>query len=212
MKRSLIVALAVLAVTAATGCATIVGLYAVLQPFGPPMVEARFPLAGKRVVLLVSPTQQLLWSHPDDMTRLAAELWREMDQNVEEIRLVELALVRDLQDRREDFDSMTRADVGKHFKADYVLEIEVTEYTLMKSDVDMILRGHIFGAIRVADVADRGKVAFTDLLDHTYPKGQPELLGETELATFTRRFLKRVGKQIAWRFHDHPVRDAREEK
>lgn len=210
MARRLAGSLAVVLVAAAAGCGSLTTLTAILWPVEP-TVAAKFPLAGKRVVLLCTPTPEILWAFPDEMPLLAESLARELRARVKRLDLVDLAQVRSLADSRPDFDSMTRAEIGRHFKADLVVELELSEFTLGKSDSDLVLRGQAVGTLRAADVHQDGKVLWQDLVDYTYPKTRPLVLGEVDRRTFLAAFRQRLAQHLARRFYDYPYTEEEKE-
>jgi hypothetical protein len=204
MRRMVIGLLGLASVLAGTGCGAMKVFLAMAQPFGAPMIEAKCPLAGKRVVLLCASTRDIQWSHSEHMDRLATEVWREMQAKVPGIDLVPLPDVRDLRDTQTDFDMMTREQIGKYFKSDVVVELEVNEYTLAKSGVELVLRGHAAITARAADVHRGGRLIWQGSIDYTYPKTQPRILGDTDRPTFAREFLRKLAVRVTRSFYTFP--------
>lgn len=206
MKRVSLALAASVLLALGSGCSQGMVILAALA-IGPAPIEAKCSLKGKRVALLITPTMDIQWSHAEHMDRLAVELWRELRDNVPGVEMVPLADIQDLREDRTDFDALTREQVGKKLSSDVVVEVEVSEYTLNKSGADLVLRGNAVLVIRVADVRARGKLLWDGLVDHTYPTGRPEVLGDTDRTSFGRRFLHDLAVHVGRNFYEYSPED-----
>jgi hypothetical protein len=103
------------------------------------------------------------------------------------------------------------AEVGQHFKADYVIYIEINKLSLFERGSDMqLLRGRADLLVSVVDVKNPDETPDSRDFTCVYPsesKGAIDNSMENPPAQFRQAFLGYVARRLSYYFAPHPKRD-----
>jgi hypothetical protein len=188
-----------------SGCAqfTLLGLLI----GGPPHIEPEFSrLTGEKlvgreakvvVVCYAAPELKLRYSKLD--AELASHVTRLMQTN--RINAVEPEYVRAWLDEHPDWE--TADEVGREFEADYVIEVEVSEFDLYEPHSTTLYRGHAIGSVFVHKLVDgeQSERVYTKDLNFMYPTKQARSAYELSEIDFRRDFLSRLSEEIGFMFY-----------
>ncbi|MCI0685223.1 MAG: hypothetical protein L0Y71_24250 [Gemmataceae bacterium] len=190
-----------------------------LVPFSDDRIPPKCPLATKKeVTVCVVPNFATLETRPEvipaeaELAELfAQQLRKRAEVNRERIRVVPPAKVRSYQNRA-DFASRSLYDVGKHFEADYVISLEITNLALYeKASHNTLYRGNTEIAVNVVDMkqpAGEGTI-FTEHYRREYPSSGPRDASDGSVARFRAIFLNTVATDLARLFTAYPSDERR---
>ncbi len=139
--------LVLLPILAASGGCKLIALFA-----NPPMkdVAAEYPyLADKLVCIVVRADQEMEFEFPNLRWEIADHLRVVLEANIDGIKVVDPRSVVTFQNGNPDWELMDPALVGKRFRADRVLEIDLTQYTTREPESPHLYRGYITAALSI---------------------------------------------------------------
>jgi hypothetical protein len=85
-------------------------------------------------------------------TKFVKKLDETFKMNKERVVIVSLAEVEKFKRRNDDWKAMTAAEIGKKFKVDYVIDLELRQLSLFEPGTREILHGHCHIPIQIIDV------------------------------------------------------------
>jgi hypothetical protein len=101
--------------------------------------------------------------------------------------------------------------VGQHFKADYVIYIEINKLSLFERGSDMqLLRGRADLLVSVVDLKNSDETPDSRDFTCVYPsdsKGAIDVSLENTPAQFRQAFLGYVARRLSYYFAPHPKRE-----
>lgn len=130
---------------------------------------------------------------------------RQLRDNVVGIRIADPNQVAVWCDAHADFDW---ASLGKEFKADYVLVLDIEKFTLFETNSVQLLRGQSHVHIQVADVSANGDVIWETYLESSFPGSRPVPAGEMSREKFRQLYLERLGREISRNFHPYNTEES----
>lgn len=107
--------------------------------------------------------------------------------------------------RRTQRSTISPTEIGEHFKADYVIDVEVTDLRLFEPGADnQLFKGYAKLSIVVHDIVEGGEVVpGFEYVSH-YPRVGPMMKSfDTPTSEFRMKFLKSVSLELAWKFAPH---------
>ena len=205
-----------LTILATAGCNPLTAPFFLTQ-WGDPKYEADFKLAeGKKEIKAVVLTYSTLETRPELLgadrelaTLVAQKLVEGAKNNKEKITVVAGSAVQRYKDEHPNWQAMSPEDIGGHFHADYVIELEVDKLTLYEpGSTNLLYRGHAEMSATVHDARKPG----TDPVFHKeytvdFPASRPIPVTDTNPRKFRLEFLTRVATDISWYFTAHTVGD-----
>ena len=201
------------------GC-NVMALPFFLLPGMEPKHEARCKLVphdkerGTRVVILSSSGLETRpeFLHVDrELSRLLyMQLEEGFKKNKERIGLVAISQVEKYKEDYPNWHSRSPEEIGKHFSADYVIDLELNALTLYEpGSTNTLFRGHAEISLDVVDVhkAANGPI-YREEYTIDYPRARgPIPASESNAPQFRQRFLSVVARELSWRFTAHLVED-----
>lgn len=168
-------------------------------------------LAQSRVVLLVWTDQATLFDYPNARIELATyigdKLYSEMSQRNLGTELVDPRDVEDFLERN----TAAQVDpemVGRHFRADDVVWVEVYKFQVRDPAQPQFLRGEIQASVAVYDLrGDAGEPTRYELtpIECVYPEGPPVLLSATNSPLIRESMYRKFAEQVSRKFYEHTV-------
>lgn len=94
-------------------------------------------------------------------------------------------------------------EIGREFKADYVIEIEIATFSLFEGTSTTLYRGRTEADISVTKMEEgSGDRIFSKELDFHYPIRVPRHSSEQSLVAFKRDYISRLSEKIGWMFYE----------
>jgi hypothetical protein len=125
--------------------------------------------------------------------------------NKENVSVVACKKVEQYRNGREDIGPV---EAGKHFNADYVVYLEVTQFSIkMKQSLDQLLMGRARLNVSLYDLAKGEDPIKSEPNEFTYPPESRGGMVVNEMGEsrdmFTESFLNYVSHELAWKFTAH---------
>ncbi len=186
-----------------TGCRS---LFLVL-PEPTKTVKADYPyLVGKRVCILVRADMETLFEYPHVQWELADHVRVALEAHVEGVKAVDPRRVVDYQRREADWERMDPALIGRHFNADRVLDLELTQYTTREPESPHLYRGHVTAVVRVYRPSyPHSEPAYVTEIQTVYPPDGPGAWGSTD-REIRRLTMEAFALDVANKFYDRKVK------
>ncbi len=142
-------------------------------------------------------------------TRLGRQLHELCEYNKEKVAIVPAAKVERFKQDHPGWHTMDKADIGKHFDADYVIHLEINSLTLYKKGSgNSLFRGLADISVTVVDVKSpedgRGDSTAFRCEYPSEAKGGIDV-SDTNPLQFRQMFLTYLAKKLAWQFTSHPT-------
>src|SRR5262249_18285030 len=117
-------------------------------------VSAEFDkLDGKTTAIIVWADQATLDEDFAARYRVADTLRYNISKSIKGAKLVDIREITDYQETTgSDWEGKTNAELGKHFKADYVMRVDLLEYTTRARDAREVRKGRIRATISMFDM------------------------------------------------------------
>jgi hypothetical protein len=180
---------------------------------GQSRTPAEFPLvshqkkAEAKVVVFASSRMGI----PPDLAgvdrMLNAEVIRILDANVkqnsEKVLVLKMPIIDKYKSEEPNWRAIDPCDIGKHFGADYVIDIEILAIDLYKpGSRRQWLQGHASVSVNAYDLSKPLKEpAFKWDYSIEYPRGQErEVESPTQVSSFREQFIERIASDIAMKF------------
>jgi hypothetical protein len=193
-----------LALTLAAGC-NLVGPLVMITPEPTEDVPAEFNrLEGKKVAVLVWAQPETMLQFPHVRTELASQIAYQMRSQLKNTQVVPPEQIADYQNRNLNWDAVPPTQIGKQFGADYVVFVELLEYSTRDPKTPTLFSGRAKASVVVHDVAD--PTARWSLTPETaqYPTGNARLANVDD-TTIHRQLLEILGSRVTLKFYDHQV-------
>lgn len=168
-------------------------------------------LPGKRVAVLVWTDPATLFDYPYARFELATyvsdKLRMELAERKQQAEIVDARDVEDFLQKNLD----ARVDpqlVGKHFRADYVIYLEVLAFQIRDPDEPQFLRGRIESSVEVYEIAAEGTTGERFLLTPVlalYPERSPVLLDATNAPLVRESTYRAFAEQVARKFYEYEI-------
>lgn len=160
-------------------------------------------LKGKKTAVVCRPLVELQYSGSDAAGMLAREVGRRMVERGKKIEVVSAQKVEEWTDEH-DWDEFT--EVGKALKSDYVVGIELEEFSLYQGQT--LYQGRATVHVTVHDVKDDGKTVYEKRLDRIiYPPNSGVSTSDKTEEQFRRDFTAVVAERIGRNFYAFDHRD-----
>jgi hypothetical protein len=216
VRLRLAIPLLLAAVGMSIGC-TPATLSFLMMPFVDDSVPAVCPLAKKDkdvTVAIVCRAQgletrpELLPAEHEIADMLGKTLKKQFAENKEKVTIVPPARVRPYLSRV-GADSQSLHALGKDLKTDYVVLLEITQFSLNDNSLRTLYRGSSEIELKVLDISkDEGEAAvWTHIYKREYPKNRHVDAGEMSMLQFRATFEATIAKELARFFTKHPSED-----
>ena len=168
-------------------------------------------LPKQRVAILVWTDQATLFDYPYARVELATfisdKLRHEMTQRGLGTEVVDARDVEDFLQKNLDA-RVDPAAVGRQFKTDYVVYVEVLEFQIRDAEEPQFLRGRVEAAVSVHDVRpepDRTSRYTLTPVKCLYPDDQPVLMSATNSPLIREGTYRKFAEEVARIFHEYTV-------
>jgi hypothetical protein len=140
-------------------------------------------------------------------SRLARQLQQGFKENKEKVTLVSARQVEKYKDEHPNWHAKDLVEIGEHFDADYVIDLDIASLTLYEpGSANQLYRGRAAIAVCVVDVhKPDDDPLFKKPYTCEYPKTGAVPAGDGSGPKFRDTFLDHVAKELSWFFTAHPV-------
>jgi hypothetical protein len=218
-KRGGYLAVALLVAGLSTGC-NLMAMPFFLLPGMEPKHDAKCKLASDdkekevRVVILaysgLETRPEFLKIDRELSRMMSVQMQEGFKANKEKVTIVPTSHVEKYKDEHPNWRSSDPEEIGKHFNADYVINLEINSITLYEpGSSNTLYRGRASISVDVVDVhAPSEGPKFRHEYTCEYPRARgPIPAGESNPAQFRQAFLTVVARELSWLFTSHPVDD-----
>jgi hypothetical protein len=164
-----------------------------------------------RVVVLAYRGNGLSQDYFDADRTLASAFVRKLDEtfkmNKERVTIVPLKDVESYKRSCDDWDQKPPSEIGKHFHADFVIDMELAQLSLYEPGARDIFHGHCLIPITIIDVENPGEPFDHFDYDSEYPgSGQSVPMDmETNAQKFKAKFLAKIAIDLTGMFSPLPT-------
>jgi hypothetical protein len=156
---------------------------------------------GKNVVLVYCyAPKELKWDNEAVDFDIAKHVAYRLLQN--KIKVVDPDQVYDWLDRNDKW--RKTAEIGKHFKVDYVVHIDVKDYSLFEPNSANLYRGRsdiIVNVVKMNESKTDGNVIYTAPVKSYFPTRGPKDSSEMSFAEFRKNYLSALSEEIGRLFY-----------
>jgi hypothetical protein len=205
LKATLVALGGLSALLLSTGCTQLGFALASTMPEPVEEVPAEFnKLEGEKVAVVVWAQPETVLQYPHVRLELASQVAYDLQRHLEPIEVVPPQKIADYQESNLNWDAMPPARLGEKFGADFVIFIELLNYSTREPHEPNLFRGRAKASLVVHDVSD--PMARWSLTPATaaYPSGARRVTNIDEM-TVHRQLLEILGSRIAVKFYDHEV-------
>ena len=168
-------------------------------------------LPDSRTLILVWTPPETLFDYPHIRFELTSYLADKLHAGLmEKKQQVDLVDPRDVEDylQQQFSKRIDPAEVGRHFKADYVIYLELLQFQLRSPEEPQFLRGQIESSIAVYDLTGDGDLPGRFELTPVrtvYPEKGPLVLSSTNALHVRETLYRMFAEQTARKFYDHLI-------
>jgi hypothetical protein len=176
-------------------------------------VPAEYPyLPGKKIAIFVWAEPDTLFEFPRVRLELSEHVANAMIEGfktakrLDPVNFVPNRNIEDFQTREPDWDRRDPAELGRHFAADRVLMIELTQYTTREPESTHLYRGRIAANVRVYDPAyENALPAYKTTVEIAYP---PESHGDwgVDDRGIRKAAMELFASEVSGKFYDRRVK------
>jgi hypothetical protein len=206
--RRALALLLILVAGVSQGCSPIAMLGYLIA--GPPSIEPEFETetglsmegGEKKVAVVCYAPKNLLIEFPKIDDEVASQVAYRLGEN--KIAIIRPEYIRAWVDEHPDWE--LAEEIGKEFKADYVVQIELAAFSLYEGDSTTLYRGRTEAYVKVCAMEDdkrTGEQVFTKDIDFIFPSAVPRSSYDTTQTRFKREYISRLSEKIGWLFYEH---------
>jgi hypothetical protein len=128
--------------------------------------------------------------------------------NKEKITVVPAMQVEKFKSDNTGWPLLSRVELGRKFKADYVIEVELGALSLYEPGTGRsLLKGRAVMSVAAYDIAKpTEEPAYKTEMNLEYPNGRMIEATEIPLNRFQSEFLKKLAVELTWKFTEHETR------
>lgn len=157
---------------------------------------------GKKTLVLCYAPTELKWDNEAVDHELAKHVAYRLNMN--KIKVIDPDRVHNWLDKNSDWSKP--AELGKEFDVDYVVYIDMKEYSLFEEHSSNLYRGRtqaIVSVIKMDEDHKDGRVIYSKDLVSRYPISTPKSVDEIPYAQFKKLYLSRLSEEVGQLFYEH---------
>jgi hypothetical protein len=139
--------------------------------------------------------------------RLAQHIKKRFDDNRNKIKIVPYYQVTGYLNKTPSGNLLPKADIAKHFKADFLVHLEINSMSFYEKGYRQMFRGQAEINVSVFDpTADAGGLIFQEIYTKLYPESGPRDAGgqDASFNVFRAMFLDHMADDLSCWFAAHP--------
>ena len=173
-----------------------------------PLVEGKKD--RKKVAVISYVDNALRFSFDSLDSDLESMVSMEMAKNEKRVDVVQAKKIRNWRDKNPGWIDASLQSVGEKFDANYVIFIEISEFSLSADRNQFLYQGRAKVSVKLHDVS-KDSVEYADSWVREYPPNRPVDMREyTSEDQFRNKFLAVLAKEVAWHFVPHSPDDRAE--
>lgn len=168
-------------------------------------VPAEFSrLADKKVAIVVWSDAGTLYQFPHIRLELASQLAYQMAGQLKTVSIVAPQEIADYQSRNPNWDAMPAWQIGRQFEADYVIFVEILEYSTREPRTPGLFHGMAKASVVVHDVADPTARWTLTPVSADFPLRRTTSMNSDDQMVH-RQLIEMLAGQITTKFYEHEV-------
>jgi hypothetical protein len=168
-----------------------------------------------RVVILtysnkLETRQELIGAERDIAREFASKLREGCETNKERITIVNPRKVEEFKSSHPGWSEAELNEVGRHFKADYVIYLEINRLSLFnKADMNTQYKGHAEISVSLVDVNKPDNGPEKKEFVCSYPSDAKAIPNDPDnpISQFREAFFAHIAKKLSWYFTEHLPRE-----
>lgn len=208
--RRWILATATLWLPMTVGCNLVSLPFILFAPEPTKKVSAEFAhLKGKRLLILVWAEQATLYEYPNVRYEVADHVRYHLKEHFPKLEVVPPSQVNRYMKSHPDWSTERPTRLGRHFKADNVMMLELMEFTTREPGSPNLFRGRVRARIMMYDMSgeeERPKGIALKPAEAVYPPDRPIGVLRANDRTIRAETYKEFGRVVALKFYDHEVK------
>jgi hypothetical protein len=192
------------------GCNLIAVPFVLFSPEPTKKVAAEFPrLKGKRLLILVWAEQATLYEYQRIQLEIASWVRYQLKEQFKELEIVTPSKVDQYMKAHPDWATEPPPRIGRHFKANLVMMIEMMEFTTREPDSPSLYRGRARARITMYDLSGEQEPAKGIALkpaEALYPPDRPIGVLRADEWKIRAETYQEFGRIVARKFYDHEVK------
>jgi len=163
-------------------------------------------LGGKPVAIVVWADQATLDEDYAARYRTADAVRYHLSQQLKDAKLIDIREITRFQESSgNDWEGMTNAELGKEFKADFVLRVDLLEYTVRAREAREVRKGRIRATVSVYDVTKPGsdRPVYGAEIAASYPQDAKTDVINASDSSILNGALAIFGEKVAQKFVEH---------
>ena len=167
-------------------------------------------LDGRSVAIIIVAKESLRYEHPHLRVQLSKIIASELKKHLDDIKIVSADRIVRYQDANLDWESMDRTKLGKHFGADFVLQVTLANYAMRYPGSANLYRGNIVAEAELFDASrppQQARVWRKPEIEVSYPEeGRPVGRINDEIRGMREKTDRRFAKLLVRFFRKYKVK------
>lgn len=175
---------------------------------GPPSIEPDFDaetgesmsVPDVTVAVVCFTPKELKWKFPQLDEQVATHVAHRLGRNY--IEMIHPDYVKAWVDEHPDWEKAE--EIGKAFNTDYIIEIELADFSLYEGTSTTLYRGRTEAYVHVVKIYKDGdsERIFSKEIDFVYPTQVARPTTDLSMVEFRKEYLSVLSKKIGWLFYD----------
>jgi len=188
------------------GCKPLSYIAYVIFGGGQTKVKAEYTgLKDQKTAIIVSTGPGVDFEYPYARTKVALAAAKIISKNVEGVEFVDQNEVEKFQMENLDWLSMPVKKIAQHLGVTRILYLDLFQFTMHEQSSVHLLRGRIQGALRVYEINDKEKAAYSTETAVVWPEHSPVPMSDEAMAQLQMETIVKFADQIGQKFYDHKV-------
>ncbi len=149
---------------------------------------------------------ELLMADRELAELLVKQLREKYEANGEKVKLISPKQVEDYKSAHPDCKQIHPREVGKIFKVDYVIVLEITSFSLLGHG-GQVYQGRVDISLSLVNVNEEDEPPAKREFSRKYPSVPNEDIGDIQPVQFREKFLRALAKELALYFVAHAPRE-----
>jgi hypothetical protein len=192
------------------GCNLISMPFVLFAPDPTKKIPAEYAnIKGKRVLILVWAEQATLYEYPKVQLEIGSHIWYYLKEHFKDISVVSPSEVYRYMESNPDWATEHPADIGRRFKSNLVMMVELMEFTTREPGSPNLFRGRVRARITMYDLTgddERPKGIALKPAEALYPPDRPVGVLRADDRTIRAETYKEFGRVVAQKFYEHEVK------
>jgi len=170
-------------------------------------VKAEYPLEAECLVIIPYAGTDILFNDPTAPVEVSRDFISAIIQNLgQRVKtIVHPVQVARWQESNLEWPNMSLVDIGRTFKADTVLYVELEQYTMFEERSANLFRGRVRAHVRVVKTAAEHNPVYETTVETLFPEDRPVGVLETSERVIRAGTNATFARDVVRKFYDHKV-------